>query len=205
MLAGCLALIACTFTDGNKKIVAGNEQLNSSVTIEVAKIKTIANMLGAYEYETIASARYAAFSKKAMEEGFHEIAILFKAAAKAENVHAGNHLAVLTSMGISVHPVITEVTVKPTGENLKSAIGGEAYIVDKMYPLFLKDARAAGNQSALISLSYAYKTEKKHKIYYENALAALNGNTMKNLPAYIPSVTLAGTSKILSSADVVFP
>lgn len=204
MLAGCLALIACIFADGNKKIVAGNEQLklNSSVTNEVAKIKTIANMLGAYEYETIASARYAAFSKKAMEEGFHEIAMLFKAAAKAENAHAGNHLAVLTSMGISVHPVITEVTVRPTGENLKSAIKGEAYIVDKMYPLFLKDARAAGNRSALISLSYAYKTEKKHKIYYENALAALNGSTMKNLPA---SGSLAETKKLLFSNDVVFP
>lgn len=193
MLAGCLSLIACTITNRNNKKAAGNEQLNSSVPNEVAKIKTIANMLGAFEYETNASVRYAAFSKKATEEGFHEIAILFKRASKAENVHAKKHLAVLTSMGISVHPVTTEVTVKPTQENLKSAVREEAYIADKMYPLFLKDARSAGNQLALISLRSAHRTEKKHKIYYEKALAALNDNTP------------AGTTKLPFSTNQVFP
>ena len=50
-----------------------------------------------------------------------------------------------------------------------------------MYPNFLKDANAAGNQLALISLNYAYKTEKKHKQLYELALSALNNNKTNTL------------------------
>jgi rubrerythrin len=54
-----------------------------------------------------------------------------------------------------------------------------------MYPEFLKTANEADNQVALISLNYAYKTEKKHKVFYEAALAALNNNTAKSLPAVL--------------------
>jgi rubrerythrin len=65
---------------------------------------------------------------------------------------------------------------------LEFAIKGEAYEVAEMYPAFLKDANDADMQLALISLNYAYKTEKKHKVFYEKALAALNSNTVKTLP-----------------------
>lgn len=145
--------------------------------------KTIANMQAAFKGETNASARYAAFSKKAAAEGYKEIAMLFKAASMAENVHAVNHKAVLEEMGVTVIPVTPEVTVNSTKENLEFSIKGEAYEVAEMYPTFLKEANAADNQLALISLNYAYKTEKKHKVYYEKALAALISNTVNTLPA----------------------
>ncbi|MEO6357179.1 MAG: hypothetical protein ABIU77_04160, partial [Ferruginibacter sp.] len=44
-------------------------------------------------------------------------------------------------------------------------------------------ANEAGNQLAMMSLNYAYKTEKKHKVFYETALAALQNNTVNTLPA----------------------
>jgi rubrerythrin len=155
---------------------------DATVNVEEAKTKTAENMQAAFNGESNATARYAAFSKKAEEEGYHEIAMLFKAASMAEQIHADNHKAVLEEMGVTLKAPVLDVKVNSTKENLEFAIKGEAYEVADMYPTFLKDANNADNQIALISLNYAYKTEKKHKVFYEKALEALNKNTVKSLP-----------------------
>jgi len=154
----------------------------SMVTSSAAATKTTENMQAAFKGETTASAKYAAYSKKAEQEGYHQIALLFKAASTAENIHANNHKAVLQESGADVPVIKPEFTVKTTKENLQDAIAGETYEVTTMYPEFLTAANEAGNQIALISLNYAYKTEKKHKVFYEAALAALESNTVKTLP-----------------------
>ncbi len=147
-----------------------------------ANAKTIENMQAAFKGETTASAKYAAYSKKAEQEGYHQIALLFKAASTSENIHANNHKAVLQESGVSVPAIKPEFTVKSTKENLEDAIKGETYEVNSMYPEFLSAANTAGNQLAMISLNYAYKTEKKHKVFYEAALTAMQNNTVKSLP-----------------------
>ena len=151
------------------------------ISVEEAKAKTATNLQDAFNGESNATARYAAFSKKANEEGYKEIALLFKAASLAEKIHANNHKAVLEEMGVVVKPATIDVKVQSTKENLEFAIKGETYEATTMYPNFLKDANAAGNQLALISLNYAYKTEKKHKVLIEFALNALNSNKTNTL------------------------
>ena len=153
----------------------------SYVTSTDANAKTTENLQTAFKGETNASAKYAAYSKKAEQEGQHEIALLFKAASSAENIHANNHKAVLQESGVAVPAIKPEFTVKKTKENLQDAIAGETYEATIMYPEFLTAANAAGNQMALISLNYAYKTEKKHRVLYEAALTALQNNTTKTL------------------------
>ena len=148
-----------------------------------ANAKTTENLQVAFKGETTASAKYAAYSKKAEQEGQHEIALLFKAASIAENIHAKNHQAVLQESGVAVPLITPEFTVMSTKENLQEALAGETYEATIMYPGFLTAANAAGNQLALISLNYAYKTEKKHKVFYEAALTALQNNTTKKLAA----------------------
>ncbi|WP_373550020.1 rubrerythrin family protein [Haliscomenobacter sp.] len=140
------------------------------------------NMQDAFKGETTASAKYTAYSKKAEAEGYHEIALLFKAASISENIHANNHQAVLEAAGQEVAAVTPEFTVRATAENLKDAIAGESYEISTMYPEFLKNAQTAGNQLSLLSLNYAYKTEQKHKPLYEKALAALQSKTVNSLP-----------------------
>jgi len=139
------------------------------------------NMQAAFKGETTASAKYAAYSKKAEDEGFHEIALLFKAASTSEKIHADNHKAVLEDGGQKVPEIKPEFIVKTTKENLQDAITGEGYEISTMYPEFITNANSVGNQLSLISLNYAYKTEKKHKPLYEQALAALENNTVKSL------------------------
>ena len=141
----------------------------------------IQNMHDAYKGETTAHFKYAAYSKKAKEEGHFEIALLFKAASGAELIHANNHKVVLVRMGETIPEITPEFTVKSTTENLKEAINGESYEFNTMYPEFIKNANAAGNYMAQISLTYAYKVEQKHRDFYIEALAALEAGTDNTL------------------------
>jgi len=168
----------------NKREFKGETQRESaSLTVtKDANVITFQNLEEAFKGESTASAKYAVYSKKAKEEGLHEIAMLFKAASVSEKIHANNHKAVLAEGDQKVPVIKPEVMVKSTKENLKDAIAGEGYEISTMYPEFLTNANAAGNQLALVSLNYAYKTEQKHKPFYEKALAALEGNTVKSLP-----------------------
>jgi rubrerythrin len=148
-----------------------------------ATVMNYENMKDAFKGETTASAKYAAYSKKAEEEGYHEIALLFKAASASEKIHAGNHRAVLREGDQEIPSFTPEFTVKSTKENLKDAIAGETYEITTMYPEFIVNANKAGNQLSLMSLNYAYKTEQKHQPLYEKALAALENNNVKSLPS----------------------
>jgi rubrerythrin len=141
----------------------------------------IQNMHDAYKGETTAHFKYAAYSKKANEEGHFEIALLFKAASGAELIHANNHKVVLVRMGETIPEITPEFTVKSTIENLKEAIDGESYEFNTMYPGFIKNANAAGNYMAQISLTYAYTVEQKHRDFYIAALAALEAGTDNTL------------------------
>ncbi|MEO8515845.1 MAG: ferritin family protein [Flavobacterium sp.] len=190
-IACCLSLFSCKDKEENKsemktpmetKVENAKTEEETAVNAEEAKTKTIANLQAAFKGESNASATYAAFSKKAVEEGHKEIAMLFKAASNSEKIHAANHKAVLEEMGVTAEPVVLDVKVNSTKENLEAAIKGESYEVAEMYPSFLKMANAADNQLAMVTFNYAYKTEKKHKAFYEKALAALETNTDKTLP-----------------------
>lgn len=148
-----------------------------------AKTATINNLKAAFAGETTASAKYAAYSTKAQEEGFTQIALLFKATSASEKIHANNHKSVLEDMGETVADVKPQYSVKTTKENLTDAISGESYEITTMYPEFLTAANSADNQLALTSLNYAYRTEQRHKPLYEKALAAIQNNQVNTLSA----------------------
>jgi rubrerythrin len=172
---GCLAMTSCE--NKNNEVKSTTKQHMEATT------KTIENMQVAYKGEKTATAKYEAFSKKAEEEGCHTIALLYNAVSAAENIHAMNHKLVIEDAGARV-PIITPVfSVKSTKENLSDDINGEAYEANTMYPDFLKTAELADNQIALLSLTYAMKTEAKHKKFFEQALSNINGNTLNNLSA----------------------
>jgi rubrerythrin len=174
---GCLFLTSCS-NDKKTSDVKPTKKEHMD-----AQTKTIENMLEAYKGEKTATAKYAAFSKKAEEEGFHNIALLYNAVLAAENIHATNHKAVIEDAGGSIPTITPEYKVKTTKENLLDDIEGEAYEAKTMYPNFLKTAVTADNQIAFLSLTYAMKTELKHKYFFEQALGDINSNTLNSLPS----------------------
>jgi rubrerythrin len=121
------------------------------------------NLKEAFAGESQANRRYLAFAKKAEEEGYKQVAKLFRAAAEAETVHAHSHLRVLGG-------------VKSTKENIQEAITGETHEFKQMYPEFLAKAKAEAIKPAEMSFDYANQVEKIHAALYEKALANLGKN-----------------------------
>jgi rubrerythrin len=121
---------------------------------------TLDNLAAAFAGESQARNKYIAFAKKADDEGFPQVARLFRAAAHAEYVHAQNHFRAMEA-------------IKSTAENLEAAISGENYEVVTMYPPFIAEAEAEGQKRAKTSFNYAYEVEKVHENLYRGALASL--------------------------------
>jgi rubrerythrin len=122
--------------------------------------KTHDDLKAAFAGESQANRRYLAFAKRADEEGYPQVARLFRAAAAAETYHAHNHLRALGE-------------IKSTAENLNSAIAGEHYEATEMYPAFVKDAEAEQAKRALTSFKWALEVEKIHEALYTRALETL--------------------------------
>ena len=134
---------------------------------------TSENMQAAYNGESNAHARYLAFANHADSEGYGEVASLFRAAARAEKIHATNHAAVIQELGAVPQARVESPVVKSTSENLKAAIKGETYERDTMYPDFLRQARSDRNSRAVRSLNLAKTAEAEHAKLYAAALANL--------------------------------
>jgi rubrerythrin len=155
----------------------------SALSAQTSSRQTAQDLKDAFTGETTASAKYAAYAKKAKEEGNSQIAILFEAASKSESIHAANHKAALEQLGDKAPAVDPKFDVKSSKENLEDAIKGETYEVKTMYPGFIKDANKEKVNIALISFNYAIQTEQRHKVLYENALKALTEKKTASLPA----------------------
>lgn len=135
---------------------------------------TLENLQTAFNGESNAHARYLAFAQKADKDGYGSVAGLFRAAARAEEIHAGNHAKVIKQMGGDPNATIETPNVKSTRENLEAAIKGETYERDVMYPEFLKQARAEYNGKASRTFNLAKDAEAEHATLYTQALASLD-------------------------------
>ena len=146
-------------------------------------VKTIENLKYAYNGESTASAKYAAFAEKAKSEGFDTVAVMFLATSKAEAIHAANHLKVLEKLGEKITgPEIGSFNVMSSAENIADAIKGETGEIDSMYPGFIASAEEEKSNDAVKSFTWAIDTEKKHQAFYNAALNALNAGGEKSLP-----------------------
>jgi rubrerythrin len=134
---------------------------------------TVQNLLAAFEGESNAHAKYIAFAVKADADGLHGAASLFRAAGRAEQIHAANHARVLKQLGSEAACTLHAVEIKSTLENLKTALGGEQYEVDTMYPGFLEEAVARNITAAVRTFHGALEAEKTHARLYGEAIALL--------------------------------
>ena len=128
---------------------------------------TADNLQAAFAGESQANRKYLAFAQKADQDGYPQIAKLFRAAAAAETVHAHAHLRVMGG-------------VRDTAANLREAIEGEGHEFTEMYPTFLAEAEQEGNKAAAISIKNAMAVEEIHHGLYGDAAAALSDG--KDLP-----------------------
>lgn len=167
-VASMLALLIVGCNSDSKKDTTETD------TETVAQVEVTAdNLRNAIIGETTASAKYAAYAAKADEEGFPEVANLFRATSKAESIHADNHRKVLTDMGETMEDFTPDFSVGTTEENLKDAINGETEEFTNMYPEYIESAKAESNDAAVRSFTFACDTEKAHEQLYQGALDAV--------------------------------
>ena len=131
---------------------------------------TVTNLLAAYEGESNAHSKYVLFAAKADAEGWQGAASLFRAAARAEEIHATNHARVLKQLGTDAKCQIHAAEVKSTLENLKAALAGEQYEIDTMYPAFIAEAAHCDIPIAKRSFTWAMEAEKTHARLYAEAV-----------------------------------
>jgi len=131
------------------------------------------NLENAFAGESQAHMRYLIFSDAAAKEGKPNIARLFQAIAFAEQVHATNHLTALAG-------------IQRTPDNLDTAIGGETFEVEEMYPVYHNDAQFQNEMGAATSTLHALEAEKVHaRMYREAREAAVKGQDLKLGPVHI--------------------
>jgi rubrerythrin len=128
--------------------------------VKIIMNKTDENLRNAFAGESQANRRYLFYAKKADEEGYSQIAKLFRAAAEAETVHAFNHIRVMGE-------------TESTTDNLNAAIKGENFEYKQMYPEYLSVSEKDKNQQATWSFNVANKVEEIHANLFAKVATAL--------------------------------
>ncbi len=157
--------------------------------------KTLENLKEAFAGESQANRKYLAFAAKADQEGYPQIARLFRAAADAETIHAHAHLRAMGG-------------IKDTKENLMAAVGGETFEFKNMYPAMIEQATADSEDEAQNSFMNANAVEQVHAALYQKYLDNIGnvpateiyvcqicGNTVEGAPPDVCPVCASPSSK----------
>ncbi len=132
---------------------------------------TLENLKTAFAGESQANRKYLAYAKKAEQDGFPNVARLFRAAAEAETVHALGHLKSMGGVGSTV-------------DNLKDAVAGETFEHTEMYPPMLEQAEKEGHRGKAM-IGMALKAEIVHAELYQEALeSVLSGQDLATADVY---------------------
>lgn len=115
------------------------------------------NMSRAFGEESKAAARNAAFALKAEQEGFPELANLFRAMADADAVHARRFLLIMRGK------------IGNTKENLEAALHNEAHAAEGAYPPMVEKARE-GSTAVKKAFIQSMKTGGEHAGLYRDAM-----------------------------------
>ncbi len=133
---------------------------------------TIDNLKEAFAGESQANQKYRAFAKKAEQDGFPNVARLFRTAAEAERIHAEGHLKALEGVG-------------STADNLQAAFDGETHEYKEMYPPMLEQAKIDDHKAKRM-FGYALEAEAVHAKLYTLALEAVKqGKDLTEVEFYL--------------------
>jgi len=130
--------------------------------VGVEDLTVIRHLETAFEEENKNTARCRAYAAQANEEGFHGIASLFRAVARAEQIHAANHARVLHQLSGPAAVEIPMPHVEGSLENLRTALADQRFEVDYLYPAFLTAAVPLVDSTAIRTFHWALEADKSH-------------------------------------------
>ncbi len=138
------------------------------------KTKTIANLKTAYIIEVTDSSKYAAFAQQTRKEGKDRLSVFFLSVSKSKSITAHNIKAALKQLHAKIDTIIIpESIVKSTIENLNEANEKEKYVLTKLYPDFIKDAKEEGALNELKLFARIKEVENKDVGFINDAIDAI--------------------------------
>ncbi len=127
--------------------------------------KTVDAIMSAFAGESQARNKYDYFAKVARKEGHQKLGEFFEETAKNEHEHAKLLFKLVSGIG-------------NTKDNLKSAMDGEHYENETMYPDFAKIANEEGFTDAKELFERLARVEKEHEERFKRLLGELNNDTL---------------------------
>lgn len=137
--------------------------------------KTEQNLLKSFAGESQARNRYTFFAKKAIEEGYEQIAALFLETAENEKIHAERFFSYLESgEGLEITAMYPSGKVSSTYDNLLAAANGENEEHTEIYPGFADVADQEGFKAIAATFRNIAKVEVEHEIRYRKLAENMN-------------------------------
>jgi rubrerythrin len=112
----------------------------------------------AYAGESKAALRLKVYAQKAEDEGYTQMARLFRVISFSEEIHGARALRVLKE-------------IKSTEENLAASFESEKKVAEVAYDQFVKLAEEEGNKEASLLFSQSKDVEETHAKLYKEAMA----------------------------------
>lgn len=132
--------------------------------------RTEHNLLAAFAGESQARTRYKLFAKKAKEEGYHQIAKIFKITAKQELSHASLFFNRLEGGVVSINAAYPAGVVGDTLTNLREAAAGEKEEWSDLYSNFALVAQEEGFPDVANLFKLVAKVEVEHEARYRRLI-----------------------------------
>jgi rubrerythrin len=151
-------------------------------------VKTETDIIEAFEGESRAKWTYHAFAEKAEQEGNHDVARLFRAAATSEEIHANSLLRAFQEMSRATNELWMAGMYDPkmikssTRENLQEAIKENSEL-SSLYPRMIRDAEQDGWSFAKECFTYADAVDKVYDSLFRKALD--NPASFKSVDFYV--------------------
>jgi rubrerythrin len=165
-------------------VVSETVSTAQAVPVPVEKT-TLDNLQEAFNGESNLHARYLAFAQKADAEGCGKVASLFRAAARAEQVHFERIAKVIKGMGGTPAADIETPVVKSTAENVEDTMKGEVREGTVIYPEFLAKAKKDNNKEAIDIFKDAGAAQGAHANLYKKVLGNLKAGKSKGRNFYV--------------------
>jgi len=138
--------------------------------------RTEKNLLKAFAGESQAKNRYEFAAKVAKEEGYEQIAGIFRETALQEQQHAKRFFGYLEGGMVEITAAYPAGKTSTTSENLEAAADGEHEEWSDLYPAFARVAEEEGFKEIATCFKAISAAEKVHEERYRKLLANVMGN-----------------------------
>ncbi len=145
-------------------------QKKPAETKQVVPAVTIENLQIAYGKSVKHQHMYSVFAVRADKEHLKNVANLYRAASRSEQIHADNHAALIRQHGAEPkEPPLDSLSVGTTLQSLKMALSSEEIETESMYPNLIRTAALEKDSVAMKQFELTLDADNRQKELLKDA------------------------------------